>query len=64
VPGEGQIDHAEMFHTLFTGGFEGPLYVERIDGTENAARMAAEVIDERLERARRLMAALLEKETA
>jgi len=61
VPGQGQIDHEDMFRTLFAGGFSGPLAVERVDGTDKAAAMPAELIDERIAAARRHLEPLLEK---
>ena len=60
-PGQGQIDHAEMFRTLFAGGFSGPLAVERVDGTDRAAEMPAELIDQRLATAYQFLAPLLAK---
>jgi sugar phosphate isomerase/epimerase len=62
VPGTGQIDFALTFRTLFAGGFNGPLAVERVDGTDDAAKMPAELIDQRIAQARQLMEPLLEKE--
>ncbi len=61
VPGTGQIDHDLMFRILFGAGFRGPLAVERIDETENAARMDPEVIDRRIASARKNLLPLLEK---
>jgi sugar phosphate isomerase/epimerase len=61
VPGTGQIDHDLMFRILFGAGFRGPLAVERVDGKEDAAKMAPEVIDERIAAARRFLEPLLEK---
>jgi sugar phosphate isomerase/epimerase len=29
VPGQGQIDHEQLFQTLFSAGFGGPLALER-----------------------------------
>ena len=61
TPGQGQIDHEGMFRTLFAGGFNGPLALERVDGTDRAAQMTAEVIDQRIEGAYQYLAPLLEK---
>jgi len=61
VPGTGQIDHQEMFRTLFAGGFSGPLAVERVDGTDRAAAMPAEEIDRRIAQARELLEPMLRK---
>ncbi len=58
--GQGQIDHAQMFKTLFAGGFSGPLALERVDGTNRASEMPPELIDERIAAARRHLEPLLE----
>jgi sugar phosphate isomerase/epimerase len=64
VPGQGQIDHDQMFRALFAGGFSGPLALERVDGTDRAASMPPELIDERIAAARRYLEPLLEKTAA
>jgi sugar phosphate isomerase/epimerase len=61
IPGQGQIDHDQMFRTLFGAGFNGPIAVERIDGTDRAAEMPPELIDQRLAAAHQYLAPLLEK---
>ena len=61
VPGTGQVDHDLLFRTLFAAGFRGPISVERVDGTEDAAAMTAEVIDERIARARAHLLPILER---
>ncbi len=61
TPGTGQIDHDLMFRILCGAGFRGPIAVERADGTEDAAKMPAEVIDERIAAARTLLVPILEK---
>lgn len=61
VPGTGQIDHEQMFRILFDGGFSGPLAVERVDGRDDAAKMAPELIDQRVAAAYRFLAPLLAK---
>jgi sugar phosphate isomerase/epimerase len=61
VPGQGQIDHELMFKILFGAGFDGPISVERIDGTDNAMTMPAELIDARIAAARAYLAPLLDK---
>jgi sugar phosphate isomerase/epimerase len=61
APGNGQIDHEDMFRTLAGAGFRGPLALERVDGTDRAAGMPAELIDERIASAYRYLAPLLEK---
>lgn len=59
IPGTGDIDHPAMFRILYQGGYSGPLYIERVDGTENAAAMAPAVIDERIRRAREILTPML-----
>ncbi len=59
VPGSGQIDHAEMFRILFGAGFNGPVSVERVDGTGEA--VGAEVLDQRIAQAYTFLAPVLEK---
>jgi sugar phosphate isomerase/epimerase len=61
TPGEGQVDHELMFRTLFGAGFHGPIAVERVDGRDNAMKMEAEIIDQRIAKARQFIAPLLEK---
>jgi sugar phosphate isomerase/epimerase len=61
VPGQGQIDHEAMFRTLFAKGFHGPLAVERVDGTDNMAKLAPDVVEQRLTAAYRYLARLLER---
>ena len=60
VPGTGDVDHPGMFRILAEGGYRGPFYVERIDGAEDAARMAPDIIDQRLQQARTLLTPMLE----
>ncbi|MGH2353611.1 MAG: sugar phosphate isomerase/epimerase family protein, partial [Chloroflexota bacterium] len=47
LPGEGEVDHAQLFRTLLDAGFAGPALVERIDRLESA-----EAIDAALAKAR------------
>jgi sugar phosphate isomerase/epimerase len=61
VPGMGQIDHELMFRTLFEAGFNGPIALERADGTDKAAEMPAELIDQRITQAREYLGPLLER---
>jgi sugar phosphate isomerase/epimerase len=61
VPGGGQIDHELMFRTLFGAGFHGPIAVERVDGTDKAAEMAVEVIDQRITAARAFLVPVLDR---
>jgi sugar phosphate isomerase/epimerase len=56
VPGDGEVDHAQIFGTLLGAGFSGPALVERVDGQQRATDMPAEMIDAALERARRALA--------
>ncbi len=63
VPGSGQINHEQMFRILFGAGFNGPMAVERIDGTDHMADMPAELIDQRIAAARNYLAPLLDKIT-
>ncbi|MCX6624244.1 MAG: sugar phosphate isomerase/epimerase [Acidobacteria bacterium] len=60
IPGTGQVDHPAMFKILFAGGYRGPFYIERIDGTDDASRMPPDVIDQRLQQAREIIAPMLE----
>lgn len=60
-PGEGQIDHELMFKTLFGAGFNGPMALERVDGRDNAAKMPAELIDQRIAAAQKFLTGILEK---
>lgn len=63
VPGSGQINHEQMFRILFGAGFNGPMAVERIDGTDRQADMPAELIDQRIAAARNYLVSLLDKIT-
>jgi sugar phosphate isomerase/epimerase len=57
VPGRGQIDHPQMFRTLFAAGFNGPLALERVDG--KGGPVTAETVDERIAEAYNFLAPLL-----
>jgi len=61
VPGAGQVDHDLMFRVLFGAKFRGPIAVERVDGTGDAEKMPAELIDERLTAARSFLVPILDK---
>lgn len=61
APGSGQVDHDLMFRVLFGANFRGPIAVERVDGTEDAEKMPAELIDERLAAARSFLVPILDK---
>lgn len=54
-PGEGCIDHAALFRTLAGAGFAGPMLIERVDGRDEAAKLAFDEIVARLSRARERM---------
>jgi len=62
VPGQGNVDHDLMFKILFGAGFHGPLSLERVDGTMNAMKMDAELIDQRIREAYAFLQPLLEKQ--
>jgi L-ribulose-5-phosphate 3-epimerase len=61
VPGQGQIDHDLMFQILFGAGFDGPIALERVDGTDKAGEMPPDLIDERIAAARRYLVSVLDK---
>jgi sugar phosphate isomerase/epimerase len=61
VPGQGDVNHDLMFKILFGAGFRGPLSVERVDGTMEATKMDAEMIDQRIKEAYTFLRPLLEK---
>jgi sugar phosphate isomerase/epimerase len=62
VPGQGQIDHEQMFRTLFAAGFNGPLAIERVDG-RSEKKLTPEVVDERLAAAHRHLVPILDRVT-
>lgn len=65
VPGQGNIDHEQMFRTLFAAGFNGPMAIERVDGTDGGMnKVPPNVVEERLTAAYRYLAPLLERITA
>lgn len=53
VPGEGTVDFVATFRKLKRHGFDGPIVIERVDGTRRDH--APEELDARLVRARTLM---------
>jgi len=59
-PGEGSVDHAMLFSVLAGVGFAGPMMIERVDGTADAAKMEVEEVVRRLVRSRERMAAAME----
>ena len=62
VPGQGNIDHEAMFRTLFSAGFNGPMSIERVDGTDGGMnRMPPAVVEERLTAAYQYLAPLLDR---
>ena len=65
VPGTGNIDHEAMFRTLFAAGFNGPMSIERVDGTDGGMnKVAPAVVEERLTAAYKYLAPLLDRVTA
>lgn len=54
-PGEGCIDHPTLFGILAAAGFAGPMLIERVDGTDDAAKMEFQEIVRRLARSREAM---------
>lgn len=54
IPGEGDVDFAKIFATMYETGFTGPVIVERLDGLngEFGAGIPIEALDERVRRAR------------
>jgi sugar phosphate isomerase/epimerase len=63
TPGQGQIDHEQMFRTLFGAGFNGPLAIERVDGRDTKPKLTPEVTDERLAAAWRHLTPILDRVT-
>ncbi len=57
IPGEGHVDFERIFATAFKAGFDGPVVVERVNGT--GGDFAAEEIDSRIRRARENVVELL-----
>ena len=55
IPGEGDVDHAQVFRALIEASFSGPCLVERVDGQQRATDMPPETIDAALEKARRYL---------
>lgn len=65
VPGQGNIDHEQMFRTLLAAGFKGPMSIERVDGVDGGMnKVPPAVVEERLAAAHRYLAPLLERLTA
>ena len=65
VPGQGNIDHEAMFRTLFAAGFNGPMAIERDDGTDGGMnKVPTLVVIERLTAAYQYLAPVLDKVTA
>jgi sugar phosphate isomerase/epimerase len=62
-PGQGQIDHEQLFRTLFSAGFNGPMTVERINGRTHGL-LAPEAVDEALTAAYRYVTPILDRLTA
>lgn len=65
VPGQGNIDHELMFRTLFSGGFQGPMGIERVDGPDGGMnRVSPDVVEQRLTAAYQYLKPLLDRVTA
>jgi sugar phosphate isomerase/epimerase len=65
VPGQGNIDHAGMFRTLFAAGFQGPMGIERVDGTDGGMnKVAPDVVEQRLTAAYAYLKPLLDQVSA
>ncbi|MEK7750931.1 MAG: sugar phosphate isomerase/epimerase family protein [Acidobacteriota bacterium] len=64
TPGQGHIDHEQMFRTLFGAGFNGPMAIERVDGRDKKPNLTPEVTDERLAAAYRHLTSVLDQVTA
>jgi sugar phosphate isomerase/epimerase len=64
-PGQGQVDHEQMFRTLLAAGFNGPLAIERVDGKDGGMnKVPPATIDQRLKAAHDFLVPLLDKVTA
>lgn len=64
VPGQGNIDHELMFRTLFSGGFQGPMGIERVDGPDGGMnRVSPDVVEQRLTAAYQYLKPLLDRVT-
>lgn len=65
VPGQGNIDHEAMFRTLFSSGFNGPMAIERVDGTDGSmAKVPLPEVEQRLTAAYQYLKPLLDRVTA
>lgn len=65
VPGQGNIDHEQMFRTLFGAGFRGPMAIERVDGTDGGMnKVPPAVVEERLTAAYQYLKPVLDRVTA
>jgi sugar phosphate isomerase/epimerase len=62
VPGQGNIDHEEMFRTLFSAGFRGPMSIERVDGADGGMnKVPPDVVEQRLTAAYQYLKPLLDR---
>ncbi len=52
IPGEGDVDHAQVFRSLLEAGFSGPCLVERANGTVRGDDMPLDEIDASLGKAK------------
>ncbi|MBL8177515.1 MAG: sugar phosphate isomerase/epimerase [Bryobacterales bacterium] len=65
VPGQGNVDHEQMFRTLFSAGFRGPMAIERVDGTDGGMnKVPPDVVEQRLTAAYQYLKPLLDRVTA
>ena len=65
VPGTGNIDHEQMFRTLFSAGFNGPMSIERVDAADGGMnKVPPAVVEERLTAAYKYLVPLLDRLTA
>lgn len=65
VPGQGNIDHEQMFRILFSAGFRGPMAIERVDGADGGMnKVPLAVVEERLTAAYQYLKPLLDRITS
>ena len=57
IPGEGDVGFEQIFATAFEAGFDGPVVVERVNGT--GGNFTAEEVDARIRQARKNLMGLL-----
>mgnify|MGYP001307795123 CR=1 FL=1 len=65
VPGQGNIDHEQMFRILFSAGFRGPMAIERVDAADGGMnKVPPAVVEERLTAAYQYLKPLLDRITS